>query len=67
MDLIEDKGQAFDTAIVAYALMKIKAANAERAFLALTKKYVFLDVFFFSQTYTRISNEIECNYFFFFS
>lgn len=66
MDLIEDKGQAFDTAIVAYALMKIKAANAERAFLALTKKYVFLDVFF-SQTYTRISNEIECNYYYFFS
>ncbi|KAL1513271.1 hypothetical protein ABEB36_002700 [Hypothenemus hampei] len=38
MDLVEDKGSAFDTALVAYALMKIKAANAERAFLALSKK-----------------------------
>ncbi|ENN78171.1 hypothetical protein YQE_05324, partial [Dendroctonus ponderosae] len=38
MDLIEDKGDTFDTAIVAYALMKIKAPNAERAFIALSKK-----------------------------
>lgn len=45
MDLIELKGQAFDTAIVAYALMKIKAAVAERAFVALSKKY--LPHFFF--------------------
>lgn len=38
MDLIELKGQAFDTAIVAYALMKIKASVAERAYVALSKK-----------------------------
>ncbi|XP_066263111.1 CD109 antigen [Euwallacea similis] len=40
MDLIEDKGEAFDVAIVAYALMKNKAANAERAFLALSRKAI---------------------------
>lgn len=40
MDLIELKGQAFDTAIVAYALMKIKASVAERAYVALSKKYL---------------------------
>lgn len=44
MDLIEDKGDTFDTAIVAYALMKIKAPNAERAFIALSKKYVTLAI-----------------------
>ncbi|XP_050294787.1 CD109 antigen [Anthonomus grandis grandis] len=41
MDLIETKGQAFDTAIVAYALMKNKASVAERAYLALSTKGIF--------------------------
>ncbi|XP_076260328.1 macroglobulin complement-related isoform X2 [Rhynchophorus ferrugineus] len=37
MDLIQDKGRAFDIAIVAYALMKVKAATAETAYIALSK------------------------------
>lgn len=52
MDLIELKGQAFDTAIVAYALMKIKASVAERAYVALSKKYL-LDFIFIKPTDER--------------
>lgn len=38
MELLKDKGSAFEVAIVAYALMKSKASNAETAFLELSRR-----------------------------
>ena len=38
MDLIKEQGEAFDVAIVAYALLKSKAAFAEAAYLELSRR-----------------------------
>ncbi|CAH0551728.1 unnamed protein product [Brassicogethes aeneus] len=38
MDLIKTQGKAFDVAIVAYALMKTRASNAEVAYLELSRR-----------------------------
>lgn len=38
MELLKEKGSAFEVAIVAYALMKSKAASAEIAFLELSRR-----------------------------
>ncbi|CAH2004526.1 unnamed protein product [Acanthoscelides obtectus] len=41
MDLLKERGTPFDVAIVAYALMKAKAPNADAAFLELSKRQRF--------------------------
>lgn len=41
MDLLREKGNPFEVAIVAYALMKSKAPNAEMAFLELSRRQRF--------------------------
>ncbi|CAG9856305.1 unnamed protein product [Phyllotreta striolata] len=38
MELLKEKGSPFEVAIVAYALMRSKAANAETAFLELSRR-----------------------------
>ncbi|CAG9820933.1 unnamed protein product [Phaedon cochleariae] len=38
MELLKEKGSPFEVAIVAYALMKAKAPNAEAAFIELSKR-----------------------------
>ncbi|XP_057663740.1 CD109 antigen [Diorhabda carinulata] len=40
MELIQKRGNAFEVAIVAYALMKNKAANAETAFIELSSRRI---------------------------
>nr|XP_023020660.1 CD109 antigen [Leptinotarsa decemlineata] len=41
MELLKEKGSPFEVAIVAYALMKAKAPNAETAFLELSRRQRF--------------------------
>ncbi|KAL3286714.1 hypothetical protein HHI36_001209 [Cryptolaemus montrouzieri] len=41
MDLLSEKGRPFDIALVAYALMKSKAPNAETAFIELSRRQRF--------------------------
>lgn len=41
MELLKEKGRPFDVALVAYALMKSKAPNAETAFIELSRRRRF--------------------------